>query len=268
MAMRAVSKVFLLAAGLLCPSFAAAGDISFHLSLTGAELIVTNQGNSTAFYPAVFKLAADGRWEQLAVKGRPAELVPGARFQSTWVEVDKTKQDLPLERMQAVMVRFFDQAGVGFGQISFFRAPSAAKEFLKSGYAGGKLFIEPPGRTSSIRSSWVLWPREEGIGSIRRPVRFEHRPPQAKRIDWRSLPPEAFRLDTGAGQPAAILVHETDQGLFMQQVSGGGLQGREQRAAWLDASSYFYRAAQIGFGLGAGLVVLQLILWLVRRRSA
>ncbi|MBI4289857.1 MAG: hypothetical protein HY661_00090 [Betaproteobacteria bacterium] len=266
--MRKVLNVLLLAAVLLCARGAAAGDISFHLSLTGAEVIVTNQGNSTAFYPAVFKLAADGRWEQLAAKARPAELVPGARLQLTWTEADKTKQDLPLERMQAVMVCFFDQAGVGFGQISFFRAPSAAKEFLKSGYAGGKLFIEPPGRTSTIRSSWVLWPREEGIGLIRRPVRFEHRPPPATRIDWRSLPPEAFRLDTGAGQPAAILVHETDQGLFMQHVPSGGLQGREQRAAWLDARSYFYRAAQFAFGAGAALVVLQLVLRRLRRRPA
>lgn len=266
--MRVAVNVFLIVAALLLPRVASAGTITFQLSLTGAELIVTNKGDSAAFYPESFRLTADGRWEQLGLKGRPAELVPGARFQLVWPEAGKTKQTMPLEQMQAVMVCFYDQAGVGFGQIYFFHSPPPAKETLKTGYAGGKLFIEPPSRTSSIRSSWVLWPPEEGIGSIRRPVRFEFHPPAAKRIEWRNLGPEVFRLDTGAGQPAAILVHETEQGNFVQYLSSGGLQGREQRAAWLDAWSPFYSAAEITFGGGLGLIALHVVLWLVRRRRA
>src|ERR1035437_895069 len=165
--------------------------------------------------------------------------------------------------MQPVMVRFFDQVGVGFGQISFFHAPPAAKTALKARYVSGALQIEPPdgvpSGVPSIRASWVLWPQEEGIRPIRLPVRFEHHPPPALRIDWRRQGRVPFQLDTGAGQPAAILIHETDQGYALQSVPGGGLQGREQRAAWLDATPKFYAASLIALAIAAGAMVVQFL---------
>jgi hypothetical protein len=39
------------------------------------------------------------------------------------------------------------------------------------------------------------------------------------------------------------LLHETDAGLVAQNVNDGGSHSREQRAAWLDASIFFYCAA-------------------------
>ena len=167
--------------------------------------------------------------------------------------------------MGLVMVRFFDQAGVGFGQISFFSAPPAAKTPLKAGYVNGALQIEPPDAASSIRASWVLWPQEDGIGPIRLPVRFEHRAPPALRIDWRRQDRVLTRLDTGAGQPAVILLHETEQGYAQQFVPDGGLQGREQRAAWLDATPKFYAASLIALAIALGTMVVQLLLRLLRR---
>lgn len=258
----------LLAAFSMLPRFADAGTIAFQLSLTGTELIVTNQGDSSAFYPSVFKMVESGRWQQLALKAPRAELVPRQRLQLAWPDAGKQGNLAALEQMQPVMVSFFDQAGVGFGQISFFHGPPLAKERLKAGYEGGELFVERPSQTSPIRSTWVLWSAEEGIGPIRRPVRFELQPPAAKRIEWRNVGERVFRLRTGAGRPAAILLHETKEGYFMQHVANGGLQGREQRAAWLDARLYLNRAAQFAFAAGAGLIGLHLALRLTRRRRA
>ena len=250
---------------LLCSLSASAGSLSFRLSLTGPQLTLVNQGDSSAFYPAVFRLLADGSWGQLAAAGAQAEFAAGARMQFAWPEMRPVEQVSELERMQPVMVRFFDQAGVGFGQISFFRAPPPAKTALRARYAGGLLQIEAPDGASAIRATWVLWPQEQGIRPIRLPVRFEHHPPPARRIDWHSQGSIAFQLDTGAGQPAVILIHETGQGYALQGVPGGGLQGREQRAVWLDATAKFYLAAVIALAIAAGAMVLQWVLRFLRR---
>lgn len=254
------AKTVLAVAALLLSLSAAAGSLSFRLSLTGSQLTVINQGDSSAFYPAVFRMLPDGNWAQLAATGAPAELAAGARLQLAWPDTRPPEQLSELERMQPVMVRFFDQAGVGFGQISFFRAPPAAKTAAKARYAGGALQIEPPDGAASIRASWVLWPQEEGIRPIRLPVRFEHRaPPSALRIDWRRQGKSPFRLDTGAGQPGVILLHEAGQGYGLQLVPGGGLQGREQRSAWLDATPKFYAASLIALAVAAGAMALQFL---------
>jgi hypothetical protein len=176
-----------------------------------------------------------------------------------WPEPHSPKQVSEIESMQPVMVRFFDQSGVGFGQISFFNAPPTAKTALKAGYVDGALQIEPPDAASSIRASWVLWPQEEGINPIRLPVRFEHRAPPALRIDWRGQGRVPFQLDTGAGQPAVILLHETEQGYAQQFVPDGGLQGREQRAAWLDATPRFYAASLIALIFATSAMVRQFL---------
>ena len=243
---------------LLLSQSALAGSMSFGLSVTGSELTVTNQGSSSAFYPAVFRMLSDGRWMRLEASSAQAELAAGARLEFTWPDAHPAEQLSELQRMQPVMVRFFDQNGVGFGQIAFFSAPPAAKTALKAAYVNGALQIEPPpDAASSIRASWVLWPQEEGIRPIRLPVRFAHRPPPALRIDWRDQGRVPFQLDTGAGQPAVILLHETEQGYAQQYVPNGGLLGREQRAAWLDATPKFYAASLIALVLAVGAMVLQ-----------
>jgi hypothetical protein len=42
-------------------------------------------------------------------------------------------------------------------------------------------------------------------------------------------------------------------------VPGGGLQGREQRAAWLDATPKFYAASLIALAIAAAAMVLQFL---------
>jgi hypothetical protein len=257
--MKRVLGMMLALTALLLSLSAVAGSLSFRLSLTGSQLTVVNQGDSSAFYPAVFRMLPDGGWGRLEAASAVADLAAGARVQFTWPDMRPPEQASELERMQPVMVRFFDQAGVGFGQISFFHAPPAARTALKARYVSGALQIEPPDSVPSIRASWVLWPQEEGIRPIRLPVRFEHHPPPALRIDWRRQGKAPFRLDTGAGQPAVILIHDTEQGFAQQLVPDGGLQGREQRAAWLDATPMFYAASMIALAIAAGAMVLQFL---------
>lgn len=254
------TKTVLIFIALLLSLPALAGVLTFRLSLTGSQLTVISQGDSSAFYPAVYRMLPDGKWARLAATSTPAELAAGARLELSWPNTRPPEQMSEFERMQPVMVRFFDQAGVGFGQISFFRAPPAAKTPVKARYASGALQIEAPDGAASIRASWVLWPQEEGIMPIRLPVRFEQRaPPSALRIDWRRQGKLPFRLDTGAGQPDVYLLHETEQGYGLQLVPGGGLQGREQRAAWLDAAPKYYAASLIALAIAAGAMTLQFL---------
>ena len=252
-----LASLMLAVTALLFSQSALAGSMSFGLSVTGSELTLINQGSGSAFYPAVFRMLPDGSWAQLEASSARAELAAGARMELNWPEPRSPQQVSELDGMGLVMVRFFDQAGVGFGQISFFSAPPAAKTPLKTGYVDGALQIEPPDAASSIRASWVLWPQEDGIRPIRLPVRFEHRAPPALRIDWLRKGSVLTRLDTGAGQPAVILLHETEQGYAQQFVPDGGLQGREQRAAWLDATPKFYAASLTALVLAVGAMVLQ-----------
>ncbi|MGH8591675.1 MAG: hypothetical protein ACREXX_20865 [Gammaproteobacteria bacterium] len=231
------------------PLAAWAGTISFRLSLTGSTLTVMSEGNASAFFPTVLRLLPDGHWQALPVLPgtiSPAELAPGAHFDVRWTPIAKSSQSTsPFEALQPLMVRFFDQAGVSFGQIPFLHPPPKAAVTLQAGYEGGKLVIAPPGDVGTepvIRASWLLWAQEDGIGVTRGPLRLEPPQPSAQRIEWhRGMAP--VRIDTGAGQPSAILLHDTGQGHAMQLVSPGRLESREQRSAWLDASPVFYRLA-------------------------
>lgn len=254
----------LLALVFLFPQAGLAGVISYSLSLTGTTLSLTQNGDSSAYYPAAFRLIPDGRWERLApVPGKPppAEMTPGMRFDVTWPETQPLESLSPLERLRPIMVRFFDQAGVSFGQISLFDQPPRATESLRAGYMDGLLSITPPADGGRIRASWILWPQEEGIAPIRSAVSFSHIQPPARRIEWRSGM-EPVRVATGGGQPVAILLHETAQGYTTQHVPGGGLQGRQQRAAWLDASSLFYRLAMVAATAAAiAILVRRIRLW-------
>ena len=263
--MRTLTQALLAGMTLLFPLPAAAGGISFLLALTVSELTATNQGDSAAFHPAVFRMVPDGRWERLAMAAPPAYLPPGALLRVACPAMSPVTQRMPFE---PVMVRFFDQAGVGFGQILFSQNPPPAKELLTARYAGRELLIEAPVSSSSIRTSWVLWAGEEGIAPIRLPVRFEHHPLPARRIDWRQAGARVVRIDVGAGQPSAFLLHETEKGYASQTVPGGHLQGWEQRSAWLDAGALFYRTALLALGAAAGAVMLHLLLVLRRRGRA
>ena len=254
-----LASLMLAVSALLLSQSALAGGMSFDLTVTGSELTLINHGSGSAFYPAVFRMLPNGSWAQLEARSALAELAAGARMELNWLEPRSPEQVSEIEGMEPIMVRFFDQAGVGFGQISFFSAPPAAKTALRAGYVDGALQIEPPDAASSIRASWVLWPQEEGIRPIRLPVRFEHRVPPALRIDWLRKGRVLTRLDTGTGQPAVILLHETEQGYAQQYVPDSGLQGREQRAAWLDATPQFYAASLIALVFAAGAMVRQFL---------
>jgi len=221
--------------------------IYFSLSRTDRALAVTNLGNASAFYPAVLRLAADGQWETLLpVNGAAqAELVAGAALEFVWPAQSGGVDSFMA--MRSVMVRFFDQAGAGFGQISFFNVPPPVRQPLKAAYEGRELVIQPP---ATPRVTWLLWPQEEGIAPLHKPVRFEHRQPMARRLVWKGGEAPR-RFDLGAGRPAPLLLHETPQGMELQYLDSGRRQGPEQRAAWLRAAPVWNAVAVVALAAAA-----------------
>jgi hypothetical protein len=252
--------VFISALTFVLPAHA--GNIFFGLSINGTKITLTNQGNSTAFHPVVMRLHADGHWVPLPFPPEvrpPAELPAGAQVDFLWLNLPPHNQPSQLELLNPVMVRFFDQAGNSFGQISFFNQPSLTSDLSQTGYVKGLMTIAPPVSPdgSAIRASWLLWPQEEGIAPLTKPVRFEYTQPPAKRIEWQPGM-DKLRLDLGAGLPAAILLHETAHGLMLQNLINGGVQGSQQRTAWLDSYGLFFNLAYLAAAVAAVLMLWHL----------
>lgn len=227
-----------------------AGEVSFRLTRKGDLLHVVNLGDSAAYYPSLMRLQAEGAWEVLPRPGGEAEaaqLLPGAAMEWSWPQ---TRADRPLAASLAVMVRFFDSAGVGIGQVSFLNRPPPATQPLVAAYHGGKLEIQPPAAGQEIRATWVLWGQDEGIRPLAGGVRFEHDQPPARRIEWHPGTPSQ-RLELGQGLPSAALLHETAPGVGLQLVPGAGMRGKEQRAWWLGKDRLFYLLALL-CGLAVG----------------
>ncbi|RJG03403.1 hypothetical protein [Noviherbaspirillum sedimenti] len=254
---------------LLLPALPAqAGNISFNLSITGDRLTLSNQGDSPAFAPRVLRLLDGGHWETLqppAGEQAPRELKPQAQYQLTWPERAPPANTASPETLRPVMVRFFDQAGAGFGQISFFNQPQPASDdlTLDAGYVDGRLRIGSP-KNPAIKATWLLWAQEEGIAALSGPVTATRPQPDALRIEW-GPGSGAQNLDLGQGMPVAFLLHETAQGLRSQVVPTGRVQGRQQRTAWLNLAAQFRSAALVA--LLAGLALLAWHLGTRRKHS-
>jgi len=241
---RAAAILLLVLAPALLPPAAFAGSIAYTFSLTGNELTMTLQGDTSAYYPAAFRLAGSGDWEKLEPLGPMAEQTKGVAMRFRWPD----QGTAPIEAVKAFMVRFFDSSGVGFGQVAFFAAPPAAARTTNAAYVDGQLRLHPPDDPNLIRATWVIAPLEEGIAPIAGPLSFVHRQPAARRIDWgRVLTPVA--IDNGPGQPLALLLHETPAGFESQTIQGGRSQpggpGAEQRTPWLKSAALFYAAGLV-----------------------
>jgi hypothetical protein len=184
----------------------------------------------------------------------PAEFKPQAKLDLLWSERPAPPGPVSLETLRPVMVRFFDQAGASFGQISFFNQPQPAGGdlMLEAGYADGRLHIAPP-KNPALKASWIVWPREDGIAALAAPLTTAQSQPDAVRIQW-GPDSKAQSIDLGKGMPIAFLLHETPQGLRSQVVPSGRVPGRQQRAAWLDRGAQFRSAAMVA--LLAGLALL------------
>ena len=263
--MRVPFRIFCLAIVFgLFTAAATAGSISFRLSLQGARLELVNTGDALAFFPTARLMLADGSWQTLLPvkeQARPTQLAPGERMELQWPDQHAVDQLPAIERLRPTMVRFFDQAGVGFGQISFFAPPPAASPGIAASYERGSLKLSAP-RDTAIGATWVLWPQEEGIAAITGPLDSQALQAPARRIEWK---PDAqpVSIITGAALPAVTLVHETDQGYRLQRVAAGSPGGRQQRSPWLDGGPLFYALALACAGLA-----LAALLRAQRRRAA
>jgi len=248
-----------------CMCAAHAGSISFNLALTGTRLTLSNTGDSVAFFPGALAMRGDGSWQPLSPPaGQPTQLAPGESMELIWPDARPLEILSAVERLRPTMVRFQDQAGVAFGQISFFTAPPPATAIVSADYTGGEFRVAPPGG-KEIRATWVLWPQEAGIAGIRETFSGDHNQPPAQRIAWINQQ-KTFNVWTGAGLPAVTLIHETAQGYQVQRVASGWQGGKQQRSAWLDSSQLFYTLALCLTALAAGVALWSA--WQPRRRQA
>ena len=250
---------------------ALAGTIHFGIARTGNELVLTNIGNSSAYFPVAFRLLSDGRWEPLPLPAgspSPGEVAAHGQMTVLWPDQTNQPQNNPFAASTPIMLRFFDQAGAGLGQISFFAQPPIVPPLVKAAYADGRLTLTPPDNASgsdTVRASWLLWSQEEGIAPLGGPQHFSHAQPAAQHIEWQASVDRHFAL--GAGLPTALLLHETTNGLTLQIVPSGGVQGNEQRTGWLKASGRFYQLAEIVAGIAALALVWQIVSTRRQRRK-
>lgn len=222
------------------PIPAAAGSIAFDFKRQDTSCVVVNRGDSRAYYPSVFQLARDGKWVPLKTDGQQAELPPGGTLTAGLLgTASEPHAGQPgIDSVQAVLIRFFDQAGVSFGQVALLRPPPATSHAIKAGYVNGRFRMHAPLEQDTIQATWLLAPYAEGIAPIVRPRTFTHLQPPAPRIVWNSNP--FADIDTGASLPAAMLLHETPAGITLQTVQTSRAKKIAQRASWLNMKNQFY----------------------------
>jgi hypothetical protein len=219
-----------------------AGSITFTFELRGGQCVIVNKGDSAAYYPVIFKLDNDGHWLPLNAALQPAELLPGGTLMADPGDiVEGTKSDIT--RLRVVMIRFFDQAGVSFGQVSVLRSPAETGATISAGYVNNRLKLGAPPEKSGIRATWVLAPLEEGIRPISGALSFTHNQPPATRIEWHQQ--HSAEIETGAAMPAAMLLHETTDGVTVQAVQAPRTKKIEQRTAWLTMRRALYGASAL-----------------------
>jgi hypothetical protein len=222
---------------------ASAGSIKFQFERRNDHCVIVNHGDSSAYYPVVYQLGRNGQWLTLQTGTQQAEIPPGRAVTARLIAPAATATKSDLDFFQVVLIRFFDQAGVSFGQMSPLRPPFESVYALRGHYAGRRLILEPPPKKSTIGATWVVAPKEEGIAPIFTAQSFNQPQPPAPRIDWHQQ--QSATIDIGAAQPAALLFHETIGGLTLQRIQMKDTKISQQRTAWLTMRRPFYITAAL-----------------------
>lgn len=228
------------------PSFA--GTINFHFEQQGGQCIIVNRGDCAAYYPAIYQLGSDGQWLFLKPGHQQTMLPPGESISAVLVPIPTSTTAADLSYPLIILIRFFDEAGVSFGQMAPLRPPAKAIHKINAIYTGGKLRLAAPSKHSGIIATWVIAPFEEGVTPIIKTQDFTHRQPSAVRIGWKGQ--KTAEISTGAALPAAILLHESPSALSMQTIVKGRPK-QPHRAAWLNRKRTFYWSAMLCAILGA-----------------
>lgn len=227
---------------LTCAVSAIAGNITFYFELQDKQCVISNKGDSTAYYPVVYELDSGGQWFPLKTSLNSSELLPGGTLSAELRTSTERLSNMPdIQDLRVVMIRFFDQAGVSFGQVAVLRSPPMSDHKIKAVYSGKHLKLSAPAGTHNITATWVIAPREEGITPALRPQSFAINQPPAIRIDWKKS--TVAEIKTGVTLPSAMLVHETSKGFTLQVVEKGKVKKTEQRASWLNIKKPFYAMA-------------------------
>lgn len=202
-----------------------------------------NLGDSTAYYPVVFQLDNAGAWLPLRSDLHSSELPPRGVLTVDLPPNSSPANNLDFKAVQPLMIRFFDQTGVSFGQVYLLHPLPESRYKVSARYVGSRLRLNAPTNGINIRATWVLVPFEVGISPIFRAQQFTYYQPPATRIDWQQK--QSADIDIGPTITTTILLHETSDGFALQMVQKGYISRAEHRVAWLYMHRRFFVLAAL-----------------------
>ena len=248
-----------LACFIFAPSIALSGTVSFSVDFAPNEVVLTNTGSEAAYRLSMWTLDGSEKWQRVPVLLgnadylEPQQLIRGRR------QLSGATSGLALG--DPLLVMLFDKAGSRIVQLAWRQAPAAALTALPTQRQGSQLVIA--GATASaanIVATYGITVPYAGVARLAQGFAVGEPPPDPLRHLWALGP--AMKLDTGAAQAGAWLVHQTASGeLQLQTVVDGKARGFEQVPAWLTwVRRHGARYVQGLAGLGALLLLAGLVL--------
>ena len=248
-----------LACFIFAPSIALSGTVSFSVDFAPNEVVLTNTGSEAAYRLSMWTLDGSEKWQRVPVLLgnadylEPQQLIRGRR------QLSGATSGLALG--DPLLVMLFDKAGSRIVQLAWRQAPAAALATLPTQRQGSQLVIA--GATASaanIVATYGITVPYAGVARLAQGFAVGAPPPDPLRHLWALGP--AMKLDTGAAQAGAWLVHQTASGeLQLQTVVDGKARGFEQVPAWLTwVRRHWARYVQALAGLGVFLLLAGLFL--------
>ncbi|NEX64585.1 6-pyruvoyl-tetrahydropterin synthase-related protein [Noviherbaspirillum galbum] len=225
-----------------------ADQVTFDIAGDGPQIVVTQRGNATAFFPEAFLLDSHGQWLRLSGTGTGAELAPGQSLRFLKPPTGAAFPATPL------LLRFQDKAGVGFGQIAFLEPTSVVNALTVDRAENGRLNLRRTNADAVM--SWLLAAPISVMPSMRPEVDRLPAPMPALPIRWRdpgrSTQDDRTVDDPGPGE--TVLLHEMHRNgkteFAIQPISRQADGYFIQQPFWLNKTSWFQWLTVLS-GLGA-----------------
>lgn len=244
-------------AGLTClilaPSVALSGAIGFSVDFTANEVVLTNTGSEAAYRLSMWALNGSEKWQRVPVLLGNADYLEPQQLLKGRRQLFDTTNGLALG--EPLLVTLFDKAGSRIAQLAWRQAPVAALATLPTQRHGSQLDISiGDASAAGIVATYGIAVPYAGVKRLAQGFAPAEPPPDPLLHQWALG--SAMRLDTGAGQAGAWLVHQTATGeLQVQTVVDGVARGLEQVPAWLTwVRRHWMQYVQLLAGLGAFLL--------------
>lgn len=251
---------------ILASSFALAGTIKFSVNFTGNEIGVTNTGNEAAYRLSLWTLNQSEKWQAVPLLAGNADYL--APEQSVKGVRQSPAVTNGLGRGDPLLLMMFDKSGSPVTQLAWRQPPAAAREALPTQRHGPQLDIAlGNAKSAGIVATYAIAVPYGGVERLAHRFQGTQTPPDPLRHQWALGP--VMRLDTGAGQGGAWLVHQTTAGdLQVQVLADGVTRGLEQVPVWINwVRRNLMRYAQLLAALGVLLLIARFV-WSDRRRQA